>query len=129
MESYYREILDSAVKKILPDFSGTIEVEIPQNPAHGDLSTNIAMQLAKQLKRAPRAVATEILDNLTYEKSFVSGLEIAGPGFINIRYTEAFYQSVLSDILKAGPAFGKTKTYAGKKVNVEWVSANPTGVL
>jgi arginyl-tRNA synthetase len=129
MENYYRTILDSAIKKILPDFTGTIEVEIPQNPDHGDLSTNIAMQLAKELKKPPRAIATDIITNLTYEKSFVSGLEIAGPGFINIRYTKAFYQQVLGDILTEGAAFGKSTKYTGQKVNVEWVSANPTGNL
>lgn len=129
MESYYREILNTAVKKILPDFTGTIEVEIPQNPAHGDLSTNIAMQLAKSLKKAPRAIAADILNHLAYEPSFVSGLEIAGPGFINIHYTEKFYQKVLADILEAGESFGRSSKYAGKTVNVEWVSANPTGIL
>jgi arginyl-tRNA synthetase len=129
MENYYRTILDTAVKKIFPDFIGVIEVEVPQNPDHGDLSTNIAMQLAKELKKPPRAIANDIITNLTYEKSFVSGLEIAGPGFINIRYTNAFYQQVLGDILSQGVTFGKTPKYVGQKVNVEWVSANPTGNL
>lgn len=129
MENYYRTILDLAVRKMLPDFTGAIEVEIPQNPDHGDLSTNIAMQLAKELKKSPRAVATDIITNLTYEKSFVSGLEIAGPGFINIRYTNAFYHQVLADILAEGANFGKTTKYNQQTVNLEWVSANPTGNL
>src|SRR5688572_6238044 len=129
MENYYRTILDNAVRKMFPDFTGAIEVEIPQNPDHGDLSTNIAMQLAKELKKSPRAVATDIITNLTYEKSFVSGLEIAGPGFINIRYTNAFYQQVLADILADGANFGKTTKYNQQTVNLEWVSANPTGNL
>src|SRR6185503_739078 len=118
MENYYRTILDDAVKKILPDFTGTIEVEIPQNPEHGDLSTNIAMQLAKELKKPPRAIATDIITNLSYEKSFVSGLEIAGPGFINIRYTTAFYHQVLADILTAEASFGRSETFKGQKVNL-----------
>jgi arginyl-tRNA synthetase len=129
MENYYRTILDEAVKKILPDFTGAIEVEIPQNPEHGDLSTNIAMQLAKELKKPPRAIATDIVTNLSYEPSFVSGLDIAGPGFINIRYTHAFYQKVLKDILTEGKEFGTSPKYAGQTVNIEWVSANPTGNL
>lgn len=129
MENYYRTILDEAIKKILPEFSGAIEVEVPQNPDHGDLSTNIAMQIAKAMKKSPRAIATDIVANLSYEKSFVSGLEIAGPGFINIRYTDAFYQKVLSDILREGSNYGKTNAHPGETVNVEWVSANPTGNL
>jgi arginyl-tRNA synthetase len=129
MEQFYQDIISRGVKKLLPEFGGEIEVEIPQNPNHGDLSSNIAMQLSKELKKAPRQIATDILAGLVYDKDLVTSIEIAGPGFINIKFGNGFFRDELRKILSAKNDFGKTSGSKGKKVNVEWVSANPTGNL
>lgn len=129
MEQFYRSIIEHSIKKLSPDFSGPIEVEIPQNPEHGDLSTNVAMRLAKEQKKNPRQVATDILAGLEYDAALVTKIDIAGPGFINIKFANGFFQRELATILERGSSFGKTDGHKGEKANLEWVSANPTGNL
>jgi arginyl-tRNA synthetase len=129
MEEFLQPFFLESVKNIFPDFSGVIQFETPQNPDHGDLSTNIAMLLAKQLKKAPRVVATEIIEKLSYDSAFIEKVEIAGPGFINIRFTQKYFQKSFGEILEAGNLYGHSKKYEGKTANLEWVSANPTGNL
>jgi arginyl-tRNA synthetase len=129
MEQYFRRLLSERISAILPKADVSIEVSIPQNPEHGDLATNAALQLAKIAGKPPRQIASEIVEGLVLDTTLVDSVTIAGPGFINIRYTAAFYQRELASILAAGADFGKTTGGAGKKVNVEWVSANPTGKL
>lgn len=105
-----------------------ITVEPPRDPAHGDLATNVAMVLAKPAKLNPRALA-EKLQPLLAAHEAVTAVEIAGPGFINLRLKPAYWQAQAAVILQAGPAYGDSKLGAGEPVNVEYVSANPTGPM
>jgi arginyl-tRNA synthetase len=129
MDDQLQQLFHTAITEIDPSFSGEIEFSVPQNKDHGDLATNIALQLAKPMKKAPRSVAEDILSKLSGKVSWIEGLEIAGPGFINIRFSQSRYAEVVRSILDEGVNYGKSKKYTGKTVNVEWVSANPTGNL
>ena len=103
-------------------------VEPPRDAAHGDLSTNAAMVLTKQAGMPPRAVA-ELLAEALRAHPAVTEVTIAGPGFLNWRLADAFWQDRLKDVLAAGPAYGASTVGHGTKVNVEYVSANPTGPM
>ena len=105
-----------------------LAVEPPRDPAHGDLSTNVAMVLGKPAKMAPKALAEKLKPALEALPG-VTGVDIAGPGFINLRLADSFWQARLADILKAGPAYGDSRIGGGEAVNVEYVSANPTGPM
>ncbi len=105
-----------------------ITVEPPRDPSHGDLATNAAMVLAKPLKRKPRDIA-EMLVPAIRQLDGVSSVEIAGPGFINIRLGDGFWQARLTEILRSGTAYGDSDLGRGAPVNVEYVSANPTGPM
>ncbi|MCB2078554.1 MAG: arginine--tRNA ligase, partial [Novosphingobium sp.] len=105
-----------------------VTVESPRDPAHGDLATNAALVLAKQAKTNPRELATRIADEISKDAA-VASAEIAGPGFINLRLTKAFWAEHLAGILAEGTSFGRGELGAGKHVNVEYVSANPTGPM
>ena len=105
-----------------------VAVEPPRDPSHGDLATNVAMVLAKPAGTNPRALAELIAPRLAALDE-VAGAEIAGPGFINIRLDRAVWEAELRDILAAGDAYGRSEMGAGRTVNVEYVSANPTGPM
>ncbi len=105
-----------------------ITLEPPRDASHGDLSTNAAMVLAGQTKQKPRDIAEKIAEGLRAIEN-VASVEIAGPGFINIRLTASVWQSVVPAILAEGTSFGNSRVGAGQKVNVEYVSANPTGPM
>ena len=112
--------------------SGTVPaigVEKPAHPEHGDFSTNVAMQMAKAERKAPRAVAEIIVNKLAGSSDLIGSLEIAGPGFINFFIKDDAWRKTLAAIDQAGDAWGKSSIGAGKKVQVEFVSANPTGPL
>ncbi len=104
-------------------------LERPKDPSHGDLSTNLAMLLAKSLKKNPRLVAQQVIETLQIPASVVAKTEIAGPGFVNFWLAQDALQNLLQTIIEAGPAYGRQNLGAGQKVNVEFVSANPTGPL
>ena len=104
-------------------------LERPRDPTHGDLATSVALQLAKPLRKRPRELAETILDRLQVPAGLVSKTEVAGPGFINFWLAESALSDVLVRILTQGSAFGRSGTGAGRRVNVEFVSANPTGPL
>ena len=87
------------------------------------------MQLSKKLKKAPKIIAQEIIDNLEYDNKLIDEISIAGAGFINIKFTNYYYQQELKKIYLCGNDYGKTDLYKWKKINVEYVSANPTGLL
>lgn len=106
-----------------------IVFEKPNNPEHGDLSTNLALQLSSKLKNSPRNIAESIIQNLVYDKNIIDTVNIAGPGFINIKFKPSYFTLKLDDILKEGDNYGKMNIGNGIKVNVEYVSANPTGLL
>jgi arginyl-tRNA synthetase len=101
----------------------------PANPEHGDFSCNAAMQLAKAERKSPRQIAEIILRHIGDGNGLLTKTEIAGPGFINLFVAPAAWQATLINIELQGEAFGLTTTGAGKKVQVEFVSANPTGPL
>ncbi|MEC7742222.1 MAG: arginine--tRNA ligase [Pseudomonadota bacterium] len=107
---------------------GNVTVEPPRDPSHGDLATNAAMVLAKQAKTNPRALAEKIVDHLSREPD-IAAAEIAGPGFINLRLAPDAWRRELLAIAELGDAYGRSAMGDGKTVNVEYVSANPTGPM
>lgn len=106
-----------------------VVIEIPKDKSHGDYSTNLAMQLTRTLKRNPRMIAEEILKALNYEKAAVENCEIAGPGFLNFKIKNTSLAQVITKVLSEGEKYGHNDSGNHKKVNVEYVSANPTGDL
>ncbi len=105
-----------------------VSVEPPRDPAHGDLATNAAMVLAKEAKANPRALAGHIVEKLAADP-LVTSAEIAGPGFINLRLAPANWLAELNAIAALGTRYGRSTMGAGRTVNVEYVSANPTGPM
>lgn len=105
-----------------------VAVEPPRETSHGDMATNAAMVLAKPAGMAPKALAETLVARLARLPD-VTGAEIAGPGFINLRLADSYWQARIADVLAAGTDYGSSKTGAGRRVNVEYVSANPTGPL
>ncbi|MER8845967.1 MULTISPECIES: arginine--tRNA ligase [Mesorhizobium] len=112
---------------VSPDLS-RIAVEPPRDASHGDLATNAAMVLAKPTGQNPRALAERLADALRADKD-VAAAEVAGPGFVNLRLQDGFWQAHLSALLGEGPNYGRSMVGAGRKTNVEYVSANPTGPM
>ncbi|MDW3184357.1 arginine--tRNA ligase [Roseobacter sp.] len=105
-----------------------VTVEPPRDAAHGDMATNAAMVLAKPAGQKPRDIAEALAARLAEDDRIVSA-DVAGPGFLNLRLAPAVWQSVVAAALTAGPDFGRAQLGQGKRVNVEYVSANPTGPL
>src|SRR5256712_44778 len=103
--------------------------ERPRDPAHGDVATNLALTLAKSLKQKPRAVAERLVATLQLPRGLVREIEIAGPGFISFFLAESQLAGVLEAVLAAGERYGRGDVGQGGPVNVEFVSANPTGPL
>jgi arginyl-tRNA synthetase len=114
----------------LPDGLETraITVEPPRDAAHGDMATNAAMVLAKPAQMKPRDIAEALAAKLAQDAR-IDSAEVAGPGFLNLRLAAAVWQGVVADVVQAGDAFGRSKLGEGRRVNVEYVSANPTGPL
>jgi arginyl-tRNA synthetase len=110
-----------------PDLS-RIVAEPPRDAALGDIATNAAMVLAKSVGENPRALAARIAEALRADAD-VASAEVAGPGFVNLRLSNAFWQSQLAGMLDAGADYGRSRIGAGRRVNVEYVSANPTGPM
>lgn len=106
-----------------------IILETPKDKQHGDFATNIAMQLARIAKKAPRAIAEEIVSALDAEQASVQEVDIAGPGFINFFMKQDFLTHVIPTIIEANDTYGQSKVGAGKRIQVEFVSVNPTGDL
>lgn len=106
-----------------------IVLEKPKDKAHGDFATNIAMQLARIAKKAPRQIAEELIGQFDKQAASVEKVDIAGPGFINFFMKKDFLGEVIPAVLQAGEAYGHTNVGEGKKVQIEFVSVNPTGAL
>ncbi|WP_020059764.1 arginine--tRNA ligase [Bacillus sp. 123MFChir2] len=104
-------------------------LETPKDKANGDFSTNAAMQLARVAKKAPRMIAEELVANFDKAKASIEKIEIAGPGFINFYMDNSYLTDLIPTIITAGEAYGETNTGKSEKVQVEFVSANPTGDL
>lgn len=127
--------INNAIEQLglTPKDGGTLDlsriaVEPPRDPSHGDLATNAAMVLAKSVGENPRALA-EKLSKVLAEDADVAAAEVAGPGFVNLRLADGFWQERLSEILDAGTDYGRSTVGGNRKVNVEYVSANPTGPM
>ncbi|MEE8258834.1 MAG: arginine--tRNA ligase [Sphingomonadales bacterium] len=105
-----------------------VAIEPPRDKSHGDVAINAALVLAKAAGKNPRELA-EIIAKKLEALEFVGGVDIAGPGFINLKLTPAFWQGRVPDILKSNKAYGASKAGGGAAVNVEYVSANPTGPM
>jgi arginyl-tRNA synthetase len=120
-------VADGAIT--LPDGVPTqVTVERPRQKGHGDYATNVALQLAKKAGTNPRAFADLIAERLRAADG-ISEVEVAGPGFLNVTVEAAAQGQVAADIVAAGKAYGRSETLAGQKINVEFISANPTGPL
>ncbi len=110
----------------------TILLERPKVAAHGDLACNVAMQLARQLKKNPRQIATDLIEQLQAlpaTQNLIAEFEIAGPGFINMRLSQEAKTFAVREVLRLGSDYGKSQTHQGEKILIEYVSANPTGPL
>ncbi|OAB43593.1 arginine--tRNA ligase [Paenibacillus glacialis] len=107
----------------------TITLEVPKDKTHGDLATNIAMQLTKIAKKNPRQIAEGIIGHLDLKKANIEKAEIAGPGFINFTLAKAYLYPVLQQVQDHGSDYGRSNVGQGKRVQIEFVSANPTGTL
>ncbi len=135
MKSYLTPFLSEALTAICSPFGAEvpseITLEIPRNAEHGDLSTNVAMTLAKALKKNPREIATSLVESLKsrVDSTIVTDISIAGAGFINFTFAKDFYGKRLSAVIAEGAKYGENKQGSGVKANVEYVSANPTGLL
>ncbi len=128
------ELFQAALTPIVAgsELQPTVTLERPRDPSHGDIACNIAMQLAKPLKKNPRELAQAIVAAVLANPAcagLIEMIDIAGPGFINLRVSAAAKQEVVKTILQQGTQFGKSSAGAGKKVLIEFVSANPTGPL
>ncbi|ERI08474.1 arginine--tRNA ligase [Aneurinibacillus aneurinilyticus ATCC 12856] len=109
----------------IPDFA----LELPKDKQHGDYATNVAMQLTRIARRNPRQIAEEIISGFDKQAASISKIEIAGPGFINFYMNNSYLTGVIAQVIEAGEAYGRTDSGKAKKVQVEFVSANPTGSL
>ncbi len=136
--NFYRSLLDH-VKARIEDLAAAgalpagldlsrVAVEPPRDPSHGDVACNAAMVLARAAGQKPRDLAALLRDSLA-ELPQVEEVSIAGPGFLNLRFEAAFWQERLKEVLVAGRSYGESNLGAGQKVNVEYVSTNPTGPL
>ena len=132
MKPYIQE----KIQQVLAEMEGVpeefpVELERPAKPEHGDLATNVALKLARPLRQAPRQIAESLVARLrvVMEPEVIASIEIAGPGFINFRFTTTYLYEQLAVLLAAGALYGRVTDHEGKRALVEYVSANPTGPL
>ncbi|WP_019421197.1 arginine--tRNA ligase [Paenibacillus sp. OSY-SE] len=132
MNDQVKTAIDEAIVKAglvtreeLPSFV----IEVPKDKSHGDLATNAAMQLTRIAKRNPRQIAEVIIENLDKAAASIESTEIAGPGFINFRMNKSYLYDVVREVTDKGSDYGRIGIGAGQRVQVEFVSANPTGSL
>ena len=135
LQNSIKESIKNALEKATKELAFTIEdmpeiiLEVPREKAHGDFATNIAMQLTKQAKKPPRVIAQAIVDHLDTQGTYIKNITIAGPGFINFQLDNSWLVEVLKEIEQKQEDYGKISMGQGKTVNVEFVSANPTGPM
>jgi arginyl-tRNA synthetase len=128
-KSHLAELFAQALREVAPDFTDTlITIERPKQAAHGDYACNLAMQLAKPLRKPPREIANALIAALP-KTDFIEKVEVAGAGFINVHLAPSAKQKVVQGVLQAGAGYGHVHIGQGRKVQVEFVSANPTGPL
>ncbi|OQX83850.1 arginine--tRNA ligase, partial [candidate division KSB1 bacterium 4484_87] len=125
-----QEIIAEAAKKSgYPLKEKDITIEATRQESHGDLATNAALRLASIAKKSPRQVAEELVQNMNYERGLIEKAEIAGPGFINFFLGWSYYRDAVKDIIEEEKSFGTSGFGEGKRIQIEFVSANPTGPL
>lgn len=129
MKEYLRAKIAAALSTLGISTDEPIILEKPRVAEHGDLTANIAMVLAKRVGKNPRQLANDILARMDVDPAQIDMARVAGPGFMNFKFTLHFYRQQLEALLKARDEFGRSRTGAGKKTQVEFVSANPTGPL
>ncbi|BBU21826.1 hypothetical protein MYXE_16150 [Mycobacterium xenopi] len=129
------ELLKTTAAAVLTDHGldasmlpATVTVERPRNPEHGDYASNLAMQLAKKVGVNPRELAGWLTEALARADG-VASAEVAGPGFINMRLEASAQGVIINNVIEAGENFGHSDALAGHKINLEFVSANPTGPI
>src|SRR5437879_11474334 len=123
----FRKILEQGARAIAPDVAVEIHIERPKNPEHGDLSSNLVMQLAKQSRRNPRELArqfVEATEQATIQSGITDAITIAGAGFLNIRLKPAAKLQSIRRVLEQGRDYGRSKGKPAGKTQVEFVSAN-----
>lgn len=129
---FFREYVLEALRQTVPDLPEAllerVELTPTKDPAHGDMATNAALIIAKAVKRRPQELAQELADYLK-KIDGIENAEPAGPGFVNLKISASVFQELISEILATGEAFGASKIGQGTVVNVEYVSANPTGPM
>jgi arginyl-tRNA synthetase len=128
LKDYTRKLIDKALISANISFSDYL-IEEPKNPDFGDLSSNVAMALAKTLKKSPRVIAEELIEAFQLDNKIIEEVNIAGQGFINFKFSKKIYPELLKGILEDKESYGKNNSGNGKRVNVEYVSVNPTGLL
>jgi arginyl-tRNA synthetase len=130
-----RDVLIDAIRgalaaSALPEPARGIELDVPKQREHGDWSANVAMQLTKQVGRPPREIAGALVEALLADPPpHLERVEIAGPGFLNFHLGPGWLHDVLGDVIAAGPSYGEGDELVGRRINLEFVSANPTGPL
>jgi len=129
LKTYLKKQILLALEKFGIKTSVEISFEKPKIESHGDLSTNFALLAAEELKMKPRDAAQKIVSALDLDQSLVDKCEIAGPGFINFKFSKKYFLSFVNEVLEKGENFGRPNVAAGEKTQVEFVSANPTGPL
>ena len=131
VEAYIRQSLKKQLAKLsVASDAVKIEFETPRDTRFGDIATNVAMLLARVLQKNPREIARQLIENVNWDSLFIESVNIAGPGFINFVVSKSYLQGYLSEILVRGEEnFGKSHAGAGKRIQIEFVSANPTGPL
>lgn len=130
LKEQIKEMINSALNELSIEFNlESIVVEVPKKREQGDFSTNIAMQLTKVLKDNPRNIAEKIVEVLSKNTNEIKTIEIAGPGFINIYLNDEYVFSGISNVIKQGENYGSSSIGQKEKIDIEFVSANPTGIL
>ncbi len=129
LKAHLADLVATSIAVVAPEARGiTVSLERPKSAAHGDYACNVAMHAARMLKRSPREIATLIRDQLP-DSEAVEKVDIAGAGFLNFHLRPAARQAVVRRVLQQGSGYGRGATGAGRRVQVEFVSANPTGPL
>ena len=126
VEAALREI--PAIAEMRLPIRGEVSVELPRDKSHGDIATNCAMVWAKKAKMNPRELASQLCKTLSKNK-LIASTEVAGPGFVNLWLVDCYWRDSLQEILRLGHQYGNSTIGAGHNINVEYISANPTGPL
>lgn len=130
MNEYLKRIITEALRRLYPELEiPEIHLEKPRIAEHGDLATNVAMTLAKPLRKPPRGIAEALVNELKYDESQLESVDLAGPGFINFKFSPNWLYGALGEVFEKGESYGKGTLLEGKRYQVEFVSANPTGPL